>query len=87
MNDEYKLRYNKKVNHKSFDRLNEFLKNPPNNIPLNKIGTLPTPAMPEHCKIDGDVVASYRKYYKEEKRTIATWKIPSRKPQWFEVTQ
>ena len=63
MNDEYKLRYNKKVNHKSFDRLNEFLKNPPNNAPLNKIGTLPTPAMPNECKIPGDVVESYRNYY------------------------
>ena len=85
MNDEYKLRYNKKVNHKSFDRLNEFLKHPPDNAALNKIGTLPTPAMPDDCKIPGDVVASYRKYYIQEKRTIATWKIPSRKPKWFEV--
>ena len=83
MNDEYKLRYNKKVNHKSFDKLNHILRNPPKNAPLNKIGTLPTPAMPDDCKVPGDVVASYRKYYIQEKRTIATWKIPSRKPQWF----
>tara|TARA_Y100001963_G_scaffold152036_1_gene236083 strand:- start:1288 stop:1806 length:519 start_codon:yes stop_codon:yes gene_type:complete len=85
MNDEYKLRYNKKVNHKSFDRLNEFLKNPPNNAPLNKIGTLPTPAMPDECKIPGDVVESYRNYYIKVKKDICTWKIPSRKPDWFEV--
>ena len=84
MNDEYKLRYNKKVNHKSFDRLNEFLKNPPNNAPLNKIGTLPTPAMPDECKVDGDVVASYRKYYIEVKKDIATWKAPAVIPEWFQ---
>ena len=83
MNDEYKLRYNKKVNHKSFDRLNEFLKHPPDNAPLNKIGTLPTPAMPDECKIPGDVVESYRNYYIKVKKDIATWKIPSRKPDWF----
>ena len=83
LNDEYKLRYNKKVNHKSFDRLNDFLKNPPDNAPLNKIGTLPTPAMPDYCKIDGDVVASYRKYYILEKKDIATWKSPSKAPTWF----
>tara|TARA_B100000287_G_C20366959_1_gene676193 strand:+ start:212 stop:712 length:501 start_codon:yes stop_codon:yes gene_type:complete len=87
MNDEYKLRYNKTKNHKSFDKLNDILRNPPKNIPLAKIGTLPTPAMPDYCKIDGDVVASYRKYYINEKKDIATWKIPSRKPEWFEVTQ
>ena len=87
MNDEYKLRYNKTKNHMSFDKLNDILKNPPKNIPLAKIGTLPTPAMPDYCKIDGDVVASYRKYYINEKKDIATWKIPSRKPKWFEVTQ
>ena len=83
LNDEYKLRYNKKNNHKSFDRLNELLKHVPNNAPLNKIGTLPTPAMPDYCKINGDVVASYRKYYINEKKDFATWKAPGVMPTWF----
>ena len=82
MNDEYKLRYDKKVNHKSFDRLNEFLKITPSNAPLNIIGSLPTPAMPDECIIDGDVVASYRKYYIEVKHRIATWK-KGNIPEWY----
>ena len=42
---------------------------PPKNSPLNVIGTDATPAMPEECKVPGDSVASYRKYYimKKEK--------------------
>jgi hypothetical protein len=83
MNDEYKLRYNKTKNHKSFDRLNEFLKNPPQNAPLDKIGTLPTLAMPDECKVPGDVVESYRKYYIMKKKEFATWKQPAEIPVWF----
>jgi hypothetical protein len=50
----------------------------------NKIATDPTPAMPEHCKVPGDSVASYRKYYILEKRRFATWKSPAKIPEWYQ---
>ena len=78
------VRYDKKVNHKSFDRLNEFLKIPPSNAPLNIIGSLPTPAMPDECIIDGDVVASYRKYYIGAKSYFAKWKRGRQQPDWWQ---
>jgi|TARA_B100000287_G_scaffold236942_1_gene222993 hypothetical protein len=82
LNEEYKKRYGKK-DHLTITKLGKILRNPPKNIPLNKIFKDPTPAMPEHCKIKDDVVGSYRKYYILEKSNIATWKEPSRKPDWF----
>jgi hypothetical protein len=56
-----------------------------NNIP-NKIVdgefTDPTPAMPDTCKVDGDVIASYHTYYIEEKRRFAKW-TNRPMPTWF----
>ncbi len=46
----------------------------PKNAALNKKGYDATPAMPEECKIPGDSVASYRKYYIMKKARFATWK-------------
>ena len=63
LNDEYKLRYNKKVDHVSIQKLGELLKQPPKNANLKAIATDATPAMPDECKILVDVVGSYRKYY------------------------
>ena len=48
------------------------------------IETEPKPAMPEHCKIPGDAVGSYRKYYIMEKRRFATWKSPAKIPEWYQ---
>ena len=45
--------------------------------------TEPSPAMPEYCKVKGDAVASYRKYYIMEKRRFATWKSPATTPDWY----
>ena len=59
------------------------LRYPPKNSPLNVQGTLPTPAMPDECKVPGDVVGSYRKYYIMKKRSFATWKEPSKVPEWY----
>jgi len=39
--------------------------------------------MPDECKVPGDVVASYRKYYIMKKQAFATWKSPAKMPQWF----
>jgi len=39
--------------------------------------------MPDECKVPGDVVASYRKYYIMKKQRFATWKSPAKMPEWF----
>ena len=82
LNEEFKKRF-KGVDHKSVVKLKHILRNPPKNSPLNVIGTLPTPAMPDECKVPGDVVASYRKYYIMKKQSFATWKAPSKMPEWY----
>ena len=33
------------------------------------------------------LVLSYRKYYLEEKRTFASWKMPSKPPRWWDRSQ
>ena len=82
LNEEFKKRY-KGVNHMAIDKLQDVLRNPPKNIPLNKKPTLPTPAMPDECKVDGDVIQSYRNYYIMKKQSFATWKAPSKMPKWY----
>ena len=39
--------------------------------------------MPEHCKIPGDAVASYRKYYIKDKVRFAKWEPRAKTPDWF----
>lgn len=39
-------------------------------------------AMPEEHR-GPDPVAAYRRYYREEKREIATWRAPSVRPEWM----
>lgn len=85
LNEQFKLRYNKTVDHMTIQKLGNILRNPPKNISLNKIGTEPTPAMPDECKIPGDVVGSYRKYYIMKKREFATWRSPSIMPDWYRI--
>tara|TARA_Y100001937_G_scaffold125432_1_gene192249 strand:+ start:2894 stop:3481 length:588 start_codon:yes stop_codon:yes gene_type:complete len=84
LNEEYKKRYNHKEDHITIQKLGEVLKLPP--IKFKNIfepATEIKPAMPEHCKIKGNPVASYRKYYIIEKRRFAKWKSPAKTPQWF----
>ena len=83
LNNEYKVRYNHTKNHVTIDKLGDILKHPPKNAKYNVIATDPKPAMPEHCKVPGDSVASYRKYYIIEKRRFATWKAPAKMPDWY----
>jgi hypothetical protein len=83
LNDEFKLRYNHTEDHMTIRKLKEVLRQPPKNIPINKIATDPTPAMPDECKIPGDVIGSYRKYYVMKKREFATWKAPAVVPEWY----
>ena len=83
LNEEYKKRYNHTKNHLTIDKLGDILQHPPKNAKYNKIATDPKPAMPDHCKIPGDAVESYRKYYCIEKQRFATWKSPAIVPQWY----
>ena len=56
----------------------------PNNIPLTKETEIPQ-AMPEYCKVKGNPIKAYRKYYINEKKRFATWKNKEI-PQWFKMT-
>lgn len=54
-----------------------------NEPPLSKASFVEPPqAMPEHCRVDGDCVAAYRKYYKDEKSRFARW-MHSPLPEWW----
>ena len=83
LNTEFKMRYGHILDHKTVQLLEGALMYPPKNISLNTIATDPPPAMPDYCKIPGDSVASYKKYYIYEKQRFATWKSPSTVPAWY----
>ena len=83
MNDEYKSRYNHTKDHLAVQKLGELLRQPPKNINIKALATDATPAMPDECIVPGDSVASYRKYYIMKKVRFATWKAPSKMPDWF----
>ena len=83
LNEEYKLRYGHTKDHMCIQKLGQLLKTPPKNAKINVKGTDATPAMPDECKVPGDSVASYRKYYIMKKRRFATWKSPAKMPDWF----
>ena len=80
LNNEYIYRYDKDVNHKSWDKIKD--------LPLPSlidIGlTRWARAMPNECKIGDDVVSSYRNYYNTNKLKIMSYK-KREKPSW--VTQ
>ena len=83
LNTEFKMRYGHILDHKTVQLLEGALMYPPKNISLNTIATDPPPAMPDYCKVPGDSVASYKKYYIYEKQRFATWKSPSTVPAWY----
>ena len=83
LNDEWKRRYNHTRDHVAVQKLGDLLKHPPKNAKINKIATPIKPAMPDYCKVPGDGVASYRKYYIYEKQRLATWKSPAQPPEWY----
>ena len=75
---EYTYRYSK---HHSCENRVEYLMDAPKNI-LAASFTDPTPAMPDECKIQGNSIASYHKYYLEKKIHFAKWTKRER-PNWF----
>lgn len=78
MLDEYKYRYGKEH---SAQRMKNWFKHTPHNIP--KVGWLsdPTPAMPDKYKV-GSSIESYRNYYRGDKQSFASWKNRT-KPVWY----
>jgi hypothetical protein len=75
---EYTHRYGK--THKSYDVIMWCRNNHPI-IPNIKLTEAPT-AMPDQYKVPGNVVQSYRNYYKGEKSGFAKWKNREI-PKWF----
>ena len=81
--DEYTHRYGKV--HLTDSKLRDVLHEIPKNIfndNETRIWTGPTPAMPDECKIKGDHIASYRKYYIDKKSDMAKW-TNREPPEWF----
>jgi hypothetical protein len=78
---EYTHRYGKV--HATFTKLATALQFAPINI-RDTVFSEPPPAMPDDCKITGDSVASYKKYYIQEKTYFAKW-TKRAIPQWFNM--
>jgi hypothetical protein len=68
--DEYTYRYGKVH---ACARLEIELSKLPKNIP-QKPFTEPTPAMPDHYKVSGDSIQSYKNYYLGDKTRMFSWK-------------
>jgi hypothetical protein len=77
--DEYTYRYGKVH---ACARLRDDLAKLPEKIPVGLSETEPTPAMPDDCKITGNSLASYHKYYNEKKTRFARWTKRSI-PNWY----
>lgn len=75
---EYTHRYGK---HHACEKYAEYLYLNPQNIPDGTF-TQPTLAMPDDCKIAGDSLASYRKYYIYKKSEFAKW-TKRESPMWY----
>lgn len=81
--DEYTYRYGKV--HLTDTKLRDVLREIPKKIPYDnktRIWHGPTPAMPDECKIPGDHLSSYRKYYIDKKAEMAMW-TNREPPEWF----
>lgn len=75
---EYTHRYGK---HHACEKYRHYLDKLPANIATKSFAE-PTPAMPDDCKIAGDSLASYRKYYIYKKADFAKW-TKRESPLWY----
>ena len=75
---EYTHRYGRQ--HET-SKLSDLLYLTPKNIPNGSFYE-PTPAMPDECKVPGDSLASYHKYYVERKNHFAVW-TKRETPTWY----
>jgi hypothetical protein len=78
--EEYTHRYGKV--HVTDTKLREVLKQHPTRIGKSRVWVGPTPAMPDECKVPGDPLASYKRYYIDKKADMAKW-TNREPPEWF----
>jgi hypothetical protein len=76
---EYTYRYGKI--HASARLIGE-LNKPPKNIQFGNGFAEPTPAMPEHYRVAGDSIQSYKNYYLGDKQRMFSWK-KRETPSWI----
>jgi len=78
LNDEYRYRFEKTVDHRSIDVLRS--------ISMHRYGpgglTPFAQAMPEKYRVSGDAVSAYRQFYRAEKSYFARWTRRPR-PNWW----
>lgn len=78
LNDEYRYRFDKTVDHRSIDVLRSISRHR-----YARYGLTPfAQAMPEKYRVPGDAVTAYRRFYRAEKRHFARWSVRD-KPWWF----
>jgi hypothetical protein len=78
LNQEFRYRYRKEVDHKSALVAQNLPFPPIPDIGLTEL----VQAMPDKYKVTGDSVQAYRNYYIDEKSSFATW-TRRRPPKWF----
>lgn len=78
LNGEYKHRYCKIVDHKSFTVAKKLLEPKLPNLGLTAFFQ----AMPDEFRVPGDPIKAYRNYYVYGKKNIAKWSR-RRVPTWF----
>jgi len=81
LNDEYRYRFDKQVDHRSIDVLRAISRH---RYPRRGLTGF-AQAMPEEYKIPGDPVNAYRRFYIAEKKHFARWSRRSI-PSWFDET-
>lgn len=78
LNDEFKFRYQKDIDHSSISVLRQIEK-----IEFESLGMTEFPqAMPDEYKVPGDPVQAYRNFYRGEKLEFARW-TRRKKPVWL----
>jgi len=78
LNDEYRYRYRKSVDHKSAVIVRELPPPAIEDLGLTEFAQV----MPEQYRVPGDGVLAYRKFYLKEKVRFAAW-TRRRPPRWF----
>ncbi len=78
LNDEYRYRFEKAVDHESAVVARRLPQPPLKGVGLTEF----VQAMPDEYKVPGDPVSAYRRFYVEEKSRFATW-TRRRAPKWF----
>jgi hypothetical protein len=93
--EEYYVRYgvDKHKRHATEEKIHFLGRHEPHGFPaldesIDLVGpyqvTEPPQAMPDECKVDGDVITAYRRYYQSDAKShLAMWKRRER-PEWFE---